>query len=310
MLDDDHPAGHVCLGTVYGGTGRNAEAILEFERAIELDGPNHDALRGLAAVYEEMGQLEDAETTYRRAIDARPLHWAGYSGLGVFYLTHARYRDAVETFEQVIGLTPDSFLAYSNLGVAHAYMENWAAARVAFERSLAIKPTLAGYSNLGTLYFFEEALYFRAAAMYEEALKLDEGNYLIWGNLGDAQYWGSQRDQADAAYVQALDRAEQLRETTPDDAALLASMGGYQAMLGHQAEAIALITRSLNLAPDEPELRLQAAQAYMQLARPADALEQLTAGIQGGLSLALVTKNPWFDRLRDDPDFQTLVAEP
>ena len=310
VLDDDHPGGHVCLGTVYGGTGRNREAIREFERAIELDETNHDALRGLATVYEETGQLEEAEATYRRAIDVRPLHWAGHSWLGVFYLTHARHRDAVEMFEQVIELTPDSFLAYSNLGVAHAYMENWVAARVAFERSLAIKPTLGGYSNLGTLYFFEEALYFRAAAMYEEALKLDEGNYLIWGNLGDARYWGSGRDQADAAYLRALVLAEQLRETTPDDAALRASMGGYQAMLGNEVEATRLITRSLELAPDEPGLRLQAAQAYMQLERPADALEQLTAGIQGGLSLALVTRNPWFDRLRDDPDFQALVAEP
>ena len=310
VLDNDHPAGHVCLGTVYGGTGRHDEAVREFERPIEIDATNHDALRGLAVVYEETGQLEDAEATYRRAIDVRPHHWAGYSWLGVFYLTHSRFREAVEAFEQVIELTPDSFLAYSNLGVAHAYMENWAAARVAFERSLAIKPTLGGYSNLGTLYFFEEALYFRAAAMYSEALKLDEGNYLIWGNLGDARYWGSQRDQADAAYLRALELAEQRRETTPDDPGLLASMGGYRTMLGDEVEAVALISRSLELAPDDPELRLRAAQVYVQLGRPAEALQQLTAGVRSGLSLALVTRNPWFNLLRADPSFQALATEP
>ena len=296
---------------VYGGTDRHDEAIGQFERAIELDATNHDAFRGLAVVYEEMGRLVDAEATYRNAIDVRPNHWAAYRWLGSFYVTHGRHEEAVEMFERVIELTPDSFEAYSNLGVAHALMESWDAARVAFLRSLDFKPTRAAYSNLGTLYFFEEARYFAAAQMYEQALQLDESYYLLWGNLGDAHYWGVvQRDQADAAYLKALELAEQLRETTPDDAALLASMGGYHAMLEHEAEAVALITRSLELAPNEPELQLQAAQASVQLARPADALEQLTAGIQSGPSLALVTKNPWFDSLSDDPDFRALVAEP
>ena len=138
--------------------------------------------------------------------------------------------------------------------------------------------------------------------------KLDENNYLIWGNLGDARYWGTQREQAPDAYRQAFALAEELRQTTPEDALLLADMAGYHAMLGNEAEALKLIDRALALAPSEPERQLQAAQVYAQLGRSGEALRRLAEGIEGGLSLAFVSKNPWFSDLRDSSDFQAIVA--
>ena len=69
-----------------------------------------------------------------------------------------------------------------------------------------------------------------------------------------------------------------------------------------------LIDRALALAPSEPERQLQAAQVYAQLGRSGEALRRLAEGIEGGLSLAFVSKNPWFSDLRDSSDFQAIVA--
>lgn len=60
------------------------------------------------------------------------------------------------------------------------------------DRSIAARPTVLAYTNLGTAYFglrrFEEA-----ARTYEEGLKVDAKNWRLWGNLGDARFWIPQK---------------------------------------------------------------------------------------------------------------------
>ena len=195
-------------------------------------------MHALALAYEQMGRVEVAEQAHKDAVEMLPQHWAGYSWLGEFYISQSRHAEASEMFELVVELTPDSYTGHSNLGAAYAYQERWPEALDAMERSVEIKPSVQGYSNLATLYFFQEGRYFAAARLYEEALKLDERNYLIWGNLGDARYWGPDaQSQAAIAYERALSLAEELRSATPQDAVLLGDMALYSAMLGRSAPA-------------------------------------------------------------------------
>ena len=310
-LDAQQVAGHVCLGTAYGSLGRHDEAIDEFSRAIGIEPTSPDALRGLAVAYEQMGRIEDAEQAYEQAIEALPDHWAGYRWLGAFYVSQSRYADASAMLERVVELTPDSYKGYSGLGVAYVYQERWPEALAAMERSVEIKPSVPGYSNLATLYFFQEARYFAAARMYEEALKLDERNYFIWGNLGDARYWGpDEQSRAAVAYERALSLAEELRRTTPQDSALLGDMALYNAMLGREALALEFVRDALTLAPDDPELQLLAAQTYQQLGRTDAALQLLEQALDGNITPPLVFQNPWFESIRDTAEFQALVPEP
>ena len=211
-------------------------------------------------------------------------------------------------FEQVTRLTPDNFTGYSNLGVSYVYQERWPEAFDALERSIAIRPSVFGINNLATLYFFQ-GRYFRAARLYEEALNLDEGNYLIWGNLGDALYWGEE-EQAPAAYRRALELAADLRATTRDDPLLLASMALYNAMLGQEAPALELVTDAIRLDPDDAELQLQAAQAYQQLGRTEEAIARLRVAVGAQITPSLISKNPWFESIQELPEFQELLPPP
>ena len=268
-------------------------------------------MHALALVYEQMGSVDDAEQAYRQAIAMLPNHWAGYIWLGRFYVSQSRYAEASDMYERVVELTPDSYTGYSNLGAAYVYQERWPEALDAMERSVEIKPSVQGYSNLATLYFFQEGRYFAAARLYQEALKLDEKNYLIWGNLGDARYFGpDEQGLAVVAYETALSLAEELRGTTPQDAILLADMALYNAMLGRSAPALELVLEALELAPDDPDLQLQAAQTYQQLGRTADALLWLRNAIEGDMAPALVVRNPWFESIRDTDEFRALTPTP
>src|SRR5437899_122325 len=181
-LNSGLPAAHVCLGTLYKGTGAYQKAVREFERALEAEPTSDEAFRGLADAYERLGKPAEAEKTYRRAIELRPHYWAGYSWLGVFYYHQARYAEAAEMFKQVVALVPDSFRGYSNLGAVYVQQGRYQDSIVTLERSVSIRPTGPAHSNLATAYFHQRR-FADAARNFEEAVKLDERNYELWRNL-------------------------------------------------------------------------------------------------------------------------------
>jgi tetratricopeptide (TPR) repeat protein len=187
-LDPDLAQGHYCLGRVFEGTGQYERAVKEFELAVVLDPSSDEAYRGLAHSYSSIGKPAGAEATYQRAISLRPHYWAGYSWLGTFYFNEARYADAVSMFSKVVELSPANFRGYSNLEAVYVLQGLYLQAINELDKSIAIRPTESAYANLGTAYFglrrFEDAV--RA---YEQGLKLDDKDWLLWGNLGDARYW-------------------------------------------------------------------------------------------------------------------------
>ena len=88
----------ITLGLIKTGTGKNQEAIEQFERALELDPVSSEAYRGMARAYEALGDkenLDKAEATYLKAIQLKPGYWAGYSNLGRFYYRLGRFEDSI-----------------------------------------------------------------------------------------------------------------------------------------------------------------------------------------------------------------------
>jgi tetratricopeptide (TPR) repeat protein len=68
-----------------------------------------------------------------------------------------------------------------------------------------------GYTNLGNAYFFLRR-YEEADRAYEQAVKLNEKDSLLWSNLGDGYYWTpGKRSQSVPAYRRAIALAEEDR---------------------------------------------------------------------------------------------------
>ena len=143
------PSAHVCLGTVYNGTGHYQDAVSQFESAVATEPTNDDAYRGLADAYERLGKLAEAEKTYRRAIELRPHYWAGYSWLGRFYYHQARYAEAASMFSQVVALAPDSIRGYYDLGAVYLRKGAMTTQLACCNIRLPSGPPQRAYSNLG-----------------------------------------------------------------------------------------------------------------------------------------------------------------
>jgi tetratricopeptide (TPR) repeat protein len=299
--------GHFCLGRVYQTTGEPEKAVEQFELAVVLDPNSDDGYRGLAEAYSNMGKSGNAEATYQRAISLRPQYWAGYSWLGTFYFRQARYSDAASMFKKVVELSPDNFRGYSNLGAVYVLQGRYGDAVEVLNKSLAMRPTVAAYTNLGTAYFslrrFEDA-----ARTYEEGLRIDSANWRLWGNLGDARYWIPQkRGQAEEAYQKAISLAEVDLRVNPRNDDLLGLLATYKAMSGDKEGALAYLDRALAIAPSSPDLRYRAALVYNHFGDTELTVQWLTKALAAGFSPMTVRDAPEFDSLRDKARFKQLV---
>ena len=83
-LDDRVAATYVALGQIHELTDNHDLAIQEFQRSINLDPRDPDAIAGIANSYRNAGRNTEAETAYLKAASLRPNDWKGYNDLGNF----------------------------------------------------------------------------------------------------------------------------------------------------------------------------------------------------------------------------------
>jgi eukaryotic-like serine/threonine-protein kinase len=301
--------GHVCLGLVNQATGKYEQAVAEYQKAAEREPTLDAAPAGLARAYESLNRLSEAEQAYKAAVALRPNYWAGYNRLGAFYLKHGKMEEAAQAFSQMVSLAPDSFVGYSNLGATRVQQSRYAEAIPPLERSLEIRKTAGATSNLGTAYFSLHR-YADAVKAYEDAVRMDEKEYVLWGNLGDAYFWAPGRRQDSAgAYRKAIRLTEQALRVNGRDADALSSISLYHAMLGERAPAVEYLKRALTIEPKRPDLLLNAAIAYVQLGDQNRSLDYLESAVAVGLPPKLLRDLPNFDGLRGKPRFQNLFSQ-
>lgn len=177
----------ITLAMIYNGMGRYEDSLELLESLEQQDEIGYEAQIEFAKAYSGLGQIDRAEEAYLKAIDIKKTFWYAYNQLGFFYYAQGRYKEAVDMFQKVTEWTPDNYSAYYRLGAGYFSMERNREAEQALKKSLALRPNYRAFSNLGTMYFYE-GRHSEAIQMFEQALKYNDADYQIWGNLGYAYY--------------------------------------------------------------------------------------------------------------------------
>ncbi len=306
-IDPELPAAHASLGFVHAGTGNHELAIREFERALKLDPSNSDAYRGLASAYAALGRLKDAEGYFRRAIELHPTYWAGYSWLGVFLSRQGRYQEAISIFQRLVEVAPTNPRGHLNLGYVYGLVGREEEAIACFKKSLALAPDYLGYNNLAGMYFNRHE-FSEAAANYQRALALNDGDYFIWGNLGECALHTPERaGESDSLFHKAIELGVDRLAVNPRDPQVLSRLAYYHSILGHSQEADRLILQALQVADQDKEIEFIAALVFERLGNRDRAFELLRSAIRKGYSVEEVLHAPGLDKLREDPRFGQLV---
>jgi len=190
--------------------------------------------------------------------------------------------------------------------LAQVELASGSAARAAelYERLVRRSPGLAQLSNLGIAYFLL-GRYAEAADTFRRAVVREPRNPLYLLNLADATALLGQSGEAQEAYrrVVALIAADPAGGSTPQ---FLTVKAQALAHLGQGREAVAAIQEASRLAPADGDVAYEAALVYAVLGESSSALVSAEKALQLGYDPRWFAF-PWFDRLRADPHFRSLL---
>ena len=131
---------HANLAMVYENTGQLEQAILQYQKALELLPTKPLLHQGLAGCYWKKRLYMDAESHYKVVIANDAANVQAIYRLGLIFLIRELYREAVSQFKRVIELDAAHVRAYGALGLAYQELRNVPAAISAFETVLRLEP--------------------------------------------------------------------------------------------------------------------------------------------------------------------------
>ncbi|GAC1634789.1 MAG: hypothetical protein NVS9B14_11220 [Candidatus Acidiferrum sp.] len=307
QLDNHLPAAYVSRARVHSAPEKNDLALSEFQKALDINPRDADAIIGLAGAYERMGRLQDAEGSYKRAVALKPDYWDGYNSLGFFYYRQGKVQEAVAQFQRVIELTPDNATAYSNLGGAYLdlnYTGSLAKAETALKKSMQLSPNYAAAANLGRLYL-TQGRYQESANATLEALKLNDRDYNVWNFLLVAYEWMRDEPRIRATRAKTTTLLEEFVTSHPQDAPAHSLLATLYAEAGLREKSLAQLDSALALQPKDPFVLLDAAESHEDLGDRKKAIQYAQLSLANGGSLSDIKSRPRLANLLGDQSFRT-----
>jgi serine/threonine-protein kinase len=317
-------AAHVALGQILLAQENPAAAKQQLQTALQIEPSNASALQALGSAYRDLNSYNDALAAYSLAIAMRPDDASSYNRLGHFYEDQNKPEllpEAERNYLAAIKRAPDSYIAHYNLGGVYLKMERYEDAFREFEKSLLIAPSLSGYNDLGTWYYYAKQ-FGKAAEKYKRATELAPSNYKGWGNLADAYRWDpSQADKAPGAFHTAITLLEKEIAARPDSPRLHAQMAAYYVSIrspeprgalteSDRRQALEEIGKALSLAPGQAAVQFFAALVYEQVDERAKALAAIKQMLTSGPDMMFyVARAPAFERLRADSEFIRMAPQ-
>jgi tetratricopeptide (TPR) repeat protein len=132
---------HIALGAALTYVGRTEEAIVEFQKAIQLNPMAGGAYLNLGYVYHKQGRFEEAIQAYKKAMAMTPrLAAECHNNLGTAYLLQGRKQEAIKEFELALQVRPGYARPYFELGTIYEEDENIDKAIDCMEKAARTEP--------------------------------------------------------------------------------------------------------------------------------------------------------------------------
>lgn len=230
------------------------DAAAQLERARMLGAAEAYTLSLLAAAYSQAGDLESARRVLKGAVEAHPANASLRSDLCRLFLSEGMAAEALPQAEEAVRLEPRSAETWLQAGRAEEMLGRLDAAERSYREAVRLAPSLPGaHYSLGRLLITAGR-----KAQGEAELALHHGLY----EKGLERVSAADASAAEFALAWAtLNRgqaAEALRrfESLPDTADSLRGRAKALSRLQRHAEAVRVLERARQLAPDDPRIEM------------------------------------------------------
>jgi Tfp pilus assembly protein PilF len=141
VLDAQYAAANYNLGLTRVSSGDHSEALVYFQRAVEVQ-PNHvDALVNLGALLARAGRAQKALVYFERAVAIDPDSLPARINLAAALNASRKYAVAVSHFEAVLAADPNHAQSHSQLARALLELGKIEAAAGHLQRAVELNPT-------------------------------------------------------------------------------------------------------------------------------------------------------------------------
>jgi len=192
-------AGHDALGIALSQKGQVDEAIIQFQKSLEINPLNAEARNNLGAALFNKGQVDEAMAQYQKNLEINPNDVATHNNLGNAFVHKKQLNEAIAQYQKALEIDPINAEARNHLGNALFLKGKVDEAIIQFQKSLEINPNIAdAHSNLGNA-LFQKGQVEEAIVQYQKTLEINPNIAEAHYNLGVAL---SQQGKVDEAMVQ------------------------------------------------------------------------------------------------------------
>lgn len=132
--------GYAARGQTLGRSGKNDEALVEFERALALDPYNVQALYGRGLIYQGEKKHQQAIEDFSAANGLKPQQIEPLLARANSYLALDKAKEAAADLDEAVQADPNNAPAWSARGVTYERLGDKASASASYSRALALRP--------------------------------------------------------------------------------------------------------------------------------------------------------------------------
>jgi protein O-mannosyl-transferase len=128
-------------GIAYGMNQQYDKAIVDLQKAYELDPTSTDAMNNLGLYLGEGGKASESLAMLGKAIATKPDFDKAYYNRGNIWAKNGNYRNAIEDYKKTLSINSTYGDAYNNLGNCYAALQIPDSAKVWFEKAIVTDPS-------------------------------------------------------------------------------------------------------------------------------------------------------------------------
>ena len=265
------------LGNAFAQLGQFEEALVAYDRALAIKPAYADALYDKALVLARLGRAKPSLQTYEALVRADSANAVAWTRKGQLLEELNKFDEAVDAYNAATAQDPHDGGAWTGLGDALYALERYEEAVEAYDRAIAADPNNEEAWNNKGFTFFMLGIHEEALACYEKALAINPRYKQAWYNKGYTFHGINRLEEARDALNNTLILNGSFEEAWVFRGKILEEMGNALEAERCYDEALECFRASLEIEPDNAELRYHQAVLLEDLERVDEAIDGYTA---------------------------------